>query len=182
MTRSEPYICTAPRCGRGFATKVRRPTDCDRRVNNECRIVASDAPFEAERRVAAVSGTVDGAPVVPTATGQPIAEAAVALERYLIPEARLVFDERVYTVSGDTILGRQGDLAAHEFAHDTTVSRRHARVVCRNARWYLENVSEKGNGLDLDGEIVPYPESRPLRSGVHQIRLGPRFALRLEIR
>src|SRR6202007_3125065 len=73
-----------------------------------------------------------------------------------------------------TLIGRQPDVAV--YLDSLSVSRHHARVVCQQGAWYIEDLGSS-NGTYLNGVRVagrtPLAESDELRIGPYTFQLAP---------
>lgn len=76
----------------------------------------------------------------------------------------------VYPVERMTKIGRspENDLVLVE----GSLSRDHARIEYRAGRWFIEDLGSR-NGTSVNGELLPFARSRPLRTG-DRVLLGTR--------
>ena len=86
---------------------------------------------------------------------------------------------RLRRAEGGLVIGRQPDLV-DEAIQDPTVSMRHARVIRRGGRFFVEDLNSR-EGTWVDGErLVPFTPRELGRDAVVQFGDGPRLALQSE--
>jgi hypothetical protein len=97
------------------------------------------------------------------------------------PQATLVVGARRFTLPSNCELGRRGSAASEAFGGDLTVSRCHARFTVESGTAYLENISERGNVLEVNGTTLPRGAMSKLTAGRNRIRFGVSFSCEIEI-
>lgn len=86
---------------------------------------------------------------------------------------------RLRRAEGGLVIGRQPALV-DEVIHDPAVSMRHARVIRRGGRFFIEDLNSR-EGTWVDGErLVPFTPRELARNAVVQLGDGPRLALQSE--
>ncbi len=86
---------------------------------------------------------------------------------------------RLRRAEGGLVIGRQPALV-DEVIHDPTVSMRHARVIRKGGRFFIEDLNSR-EGTWVDGErLVPFRPRELRRDAVVQFGDGPRLALQSE--
>ena len=83
---------------------------------------------------------------------------------------------RLRRAEGGLVIGRQPALV-DEVIHDPTVSMRHARVIRKGGRFFIEDLNSR-EGTWVDGErLMPFTPRELARDAVVQFGEGPRLAL-----
>jgi FHA domain len=183
-----PYKCISPDCplpDEVYAAKLRRPPACSL---GHCRIEA--ASFE-PRHASDVAPPTDAElpSREPKGTDEPIVDPRPAVFDFVDAAetartsriAALIVGGARFELPSVCVLGREGDAASEAFGGDRTVSRRHARLTIEPGAAYLENVSERGNTLVVNGTTLTTGVLSKLNVGRNRVRFGARFACEIEL-
>ena len=155
------FVCLF--CKKSFPSRLKRPPGC---LNiGRCELAEDEDPDNDELRKLRAPQHSETESKPPLATIR----------------ARIVIGEESFELHDGDMLGREGDVAAHLFSRDKTVSRKHAKIHFPEKGICLKNCATNGNPIVVGGRKFGFDAQETLPAGTHRIILGTRFELTLEV-
>ncbi len=103
-----------------------------------------------------------------------------APKTHIEPGVKVVIDDRTYTARHNSVLGREGTIAADYFDKFNTVSRVHAKFTKDGGRWFVTVPAAVANSTMLDGVEMKRDQPYPI-VGEHILKMSDQCVVRLTL-